>query len=151
MSIVSLTGDDTVQLNGVTLVDFADGDTAVLDFPNDLANVKTGKDGNSIYALNNTGRQCTFVLRLLRGGADDKFLLSLFNQWLNNPAGFALLTGEFIKNIGDGQGNITQDIYQLSGGIFKHSQNAKENAEGDVEQAIVVWNMLFTNAPRQLT
>ena len=113
--ITSLTGDDTIQINGVTLVDFADGDTAVLDFPNALGVAKTGKDGNSIFALNNTGRQATFTLRLLRGGADDTFLLGLFNTWLNNPAGFTLLTGEFIKNIGDGQGNITQDIYQLYG------------------------------------
>lgn len=151
MSIISLCGDDVIQLNGQTLVDFADGDTAVLDFPNDLTNAKTGKDGNSIFAFNNTGRQCTFVLRLLRGGADDTFLNNLFALYINSPAAFALLTGEFIKNIGDGQGNITQDIYQLSGGIFKRGVNAKENTEGDTEQAIAVWNLLFTNAPRSLT
>lgn len=149
--IVALTGDDVVQINGVSLVDFADGDTAVLDFPNDLTMAKTGKDGNSIFAFNNTGRQCTLVLRLLRGGADDAFLNSLFNLYVNNPAAFALLTGEFIKNIGDGAGNITQDIYQLSGGIFKRGVNVKENADGDVEQAIAIWNLLFTNAPRSLT
>ena len=149
--IVSLTGDDTIAINGTIFVDFADGDTAVLDFPNDITMAKTGKDGNSIFAFNNTGRQCTFVLRLLRGGADDTFLNSLFNLYVNNPAAFTLLTGEFIKNIGDGQGNITQDIYQLSGGIFKRGVNAKENADGDVEQAISIWNLLFTNAPRSLT
>lgn len=149
--IVSLTGDDVIQVNGITLVDFGDGDTAVLEFPNDITNAKTGKDGNSIFAFNNTGRQCTLNLRLLRGGADDTFLLGLFNQYVNNPAAFALLTGEFIKNIGDGQGNITQDIYQLSGGIFKRGQNVMENADGNTDQAIVVYNLLFTNAPRSLT
>ena len=149
--IVSLTGDDTIKINNQILADFADGDTAVLDFPNDLVNAKTGKDGNSIYAFNNTGRQCTFVLRLLRRGSDDIFLNNLFEQFKNNPAGFALLNGEFIKNVGDGQGNIQQDIYTLSGGIFKRGVNAKENAEGDTEQAIAVWNLLFTNAPRSMT
>lgn len=149
--IVASTGDDVIQINGVTLVDFADGDTAVLDFPNDLTQVKTGKDGNSIFAFNNTGRQCTLVLRLIRGGADDNFLLGLFNQYINSPAAFTLLTGEFIKNVGDGQGNVTQDIYQLSGGIFKRGQNVMENADGSTEQAIVVWNLFFTNAPRSLT
>lgn len=149
--IVSLTGDDVIQVNGITLVDFGDGDMAVLEFPNDITNAKTGKDGNSIFAFNNTGRQCTLNLRLLRGGADDTFLLGLFNQYVNNPAAFALLTGEFIKNIGDGQGNITQDIYQLSGGIFKRGQNVMENADGNTDQAIVVYNLLFTNAPRSLT
>lgn len=149
--IVSLTGDDIVQINGVTLVDFADGDTAVLDFPNDITNAKTGKDGNSIFAFNNTGRQCTLKIRLIRGGADDTFLLGLFNIYVGNPAAFTLLTGEFIKNIGDGQGNITQDIYQLSGGIFKRGQNVMENADGNTDQAIVMYDLLFTNAPRSLT
>lgn len=149
--IVSLTGDDVIAINGTTLVDFADGDTAVLDFPNDITMAKTGKDGNSIFAFNNTGRQCTLVLRLLRGGADDTFLNNLFNLYVNNPAAFVLLTGEFIKNVGDGQGNITQDIYLLSGGLFKRGVNVKENADGDVEQAIAIWNLLFTNAPRSLT
>lgn len=149
--IVSLTGDDVIQISGVTLVDFADGDTAVLEFAQDITNAKTGKDGNSIFAFNNTGRQCTLNLRLIRGGADDIFLLGLFNTYVNSPAAFTLLTGEFIKNIGDGQGNITQDIYQLSGGIFKRGQNVMENADGNTDQAIVMYNLLFTNAPRSLT
>ena len=151
MSIIALTGDDVIQINGQTLVDFADGATATLDFPSDITNAKTGKDGNSIFAFNNTGRQCTLDLRLLRGGADDAFLLGLFNIYIQAPAAFTLLTGEFIKNIGDGQGNVTQDIYQLSGGIFKKGQNVMENADGDTEQAIVVYHLLFTNAPRSLT
>lgn len=149
--IISLTGDDTILINGQNLVDFADGDTAVLDFPNDLTMAKTGKDGNSVFAFNNTGRQCTLVLRLLRAGADDIFLNNLFNLYVNSPASFSLLTGEFIKNVGDGAGNISQDIYQLSGGIFKRGVNVKENADGDTEQAIAIWNLLFTNAPRSLT
>lgn len=148
--IVSLTGDDTIKINDQIFADFGDGDTAVLDFPNDLMQAKTGKDGNSIFAFNNSGRQCTFVLRLLRGGSDDTFLNNLFASQVNSPAGFTLLTGEFIKNIGDGQGNIRQDIYALSGGTFKRGVNAKENTEGDTEQAISVWNLLFTNAPRSI-
>ena len=148
--IVSLTGDDTIKINDRILVDFAVGDTAVLDFPNEIMQAKTGKDGNSIFAFNNTGRQCTFVLNILRGGADDIFLNNLFASLVNNPAGFTLLTGEFIKNIGDGQGNIKQDIYVLSGGTFKRGVNAKENADGETEQAISTWNLLFTNAPRSI-
>jgi len=148
--IISLTGDDTIQINGRTLVDFGDGDTAVLDFPNDLVKIKTGKDGNSIYGFDNQGRQCTFTLRLLRGGADDMFLTNLLSLFQQNPAAFALLTGEFIKNIGDGNGGIKQDIYTLSGGAFKRNINAKENTEGDTEQAIAIWNLHFSNAPRSI-
>lgn len=148
--IVSLTGDDTIKINDRILVDFGDGDTAVLDFPNDRMNAKTGKDGNSIFSYNNSGRQVTFVLRLLRGGPDDIFLNNLLANLDNNPAAFTLLSGEFIKNIGDGQGNIKQDIYTMSGGTFKRGVNAKENTEGDTEQAISVYNLLFTNAPRSI-
>lgn len=147
---VSLTGDDTIKLNSRMLVEFADGDTAVLDFPNDMMNAKTGKDGNSIFAFNNSGRQVTFTLRLLRGGSDDIFLNNLFANLTNNPAEFVLMTGEFIKNIGDGSGNIKQDIYKLSGGTFKKGVNAKENTEGDIEQALSVWHLVFTNAPRSI-
>lgn len=148
--ITSLCGDDTIKINERILVDFADGDTAVLDFPNDTMMAKTGKDGNSIFAFNNTGRQCTFVLRILRGGADDIFLTNLFALLQNNPAGFTLLTGEFIKNVGDGSGNIKQDIYTFSGGTFKRGVNAKESTDGDTEQALAIWNLLFTNAPRSI-
>lgn len=149
--IVSLTGDDTIKINDRIITDFGDGDTAVLDHPNDLIKVKTGKDGNSIYAFDNSGRQCDFTLRLLRGGSDDRFLNNLIALFKNNPAAFSLLTGEFIKNIGDGVGGITQDIYTLSGGAFKRNPNAKENTEGDTEQAMVVWQLIFSNAPRSLS
>ena len=148
--IISLTGNDTITINGQILNDFADGDIGHLTFPNDLMAVKTGKNGNSLYALNATGKQCELTLRLVRGGNDDKF----FNQQLalmsNNPPGFSLMTGEFIKNIGDGAGNITQDIYSLSGGVIKKSPEMKENMEGDIEQAVTIWMLIFTNAPRTI-
>lgn len=150
MSIVSVTGKDTIKINGRILADFADGDTAVIDFPEDLATVKTGKDGNSIYAFNYSGRSCTVDLRLLRGGADDKYLNNLLALFKNNPSAFSLLTGEFIKNIGDGSGNIVQDIYILSGGVFKKNSSVKENASGDTEQAIVIYHLIFTNSPRSI-
>ena len=56
MSTIALSGNDTVVLNNRTFADFADGNVAELTFPNDIANVKTGKNGNSIYGLNETGK-----------------------------------------------------------------------------------------------
>lgn len=149
--ITSLTGKDTIKLNDRILADFADGDTAVLEHPNDQVTVKTGKDGNSIYAFNNTGRQCEVSLRLVRGGSDDRFLNDLNALFKNNPAAFSLITGEFVKNVGDGKGGVTQDIYTMAGGVIKRNPNVKENADGDTEQAIVVWSLVFSNAPRSLT
>lgn len=146
----SLTGNDTIQINGQILNNFADGDIGHLTFQNDIMAVKTGKNLNSLFAFNATGRQCELMLRLVRGSADDKFLTQLFNLMTNNPPAFSLMSGEFIKNIGDGAGNITQDIYTMSGGVFKKSPEVKENMEGDIEQAVTVWTIVFTNAPRTI-
>lgn len=149
--ITSLTGKDTIKVNDRIFADFADGDVALLDHPNDLFALKTGKDGNAIYAFNNSGRQCDLTLRLIRGGADDRYLNNLLALLKNDPAAFTLITGEFVKNVGDGAGGITQDIYILSGGVIKRNPNVKENVEGDTEQAVVVWQFIFSNAPRSIT
>lgn len=147
---VSLTGNDTVVIAGQVLNDFADGDNADLTFPNELMAVKTGKNGNSIYAFNATGRQCDFKIRVIRGSSDDKFLNSLLQQMLEDPATFILLDGQMTKRTGDGQGNITYDTYIVSGGVFTRNVPAKSNVEGDTEQAVVVYEMKFTNSNRAI-
>jgi len=148
--VTSLTGKDTIVINGRILNDLADGDCAVLTFPNDLCQLKTGKGGNSIYSFNYTGRQCQLVLRLIRGSADDKFLNEQLSLFKNNLAAFTLLDGSFTKNVGDGAGNIISDTYTLSGGAFKKETEVKENAEGDIEQSVAVHTFIFSNAPRSI-
>lgn len=151
MSTTAMTGKDTIRVNGRNLNDFVDGDTAVLTFPDDLVQGKTGKNGNTIYALQNTGLRAEVVLRVLLGSPDDKFLNDLLALMKNDFPAFALLTGEFIKNVGDGKGNITQSIYTLSGGVFKKGVEVKENASGDTEQSVATYALMFSNAPRSLT
>jgi hypothetical protein len=148
MPTVAISGNDTVKINGRLLTDFADGDVGALTFPNEVMGVKTGKNGNSMFALNNTGRQADEVLRLIRGSPDDKFLQSILTQMLNNPTGFVLLTGELIKVIGDGAGNIINDTYILSSGVISKQVEAKSNAEGDTTQSVAEYHLKFANAPR---
>ncbi|RTL04655.1 hypothetical protein EKK58_10115 [Candidatus Dependentiae bacterium] len=148
--IVALTGKDTIKINGRILNQLADGDCAVLTFPNDLMNIKTGKSGNSIYAFNYTGQQCELSLRVIRGGADDQYLNNLLALMKNNPALFSLMQGEFDKNVGDGNGNLTVDSYILSGGVFKKNPEVKENADGESEQAVTIYTLIFSNAPRTI-
>ena len=148
--VVSLTGRDTVVINGVIFNDLADGDCAVLEFPNDLTAQKTGKNGNTIYAFNATGRQCTLTLRLVRGSSNDKYMNQLLQTYKNNPPGFTLLTGSLTKQVGDGSGNVTHDTYTLSTGTFKKETAVKENADGDTEQAVAIHTLIFANAPRAL-
>lgn len=147
----TLTGQDTIIINNRILSDLANADAATLDFPTDLATVTTGKNGNTIYALNESGKQADVVLRVLRGSEDDKFLNSLLVQMLANFAGFVLMTGEFTKKLGDGKGSILKDTYILSGGVISKGVAAKTNTEGDAEQGISIYNLKFSYTPRALT
>ncbi len=148
--VVALTGRDTIIINGRVLNQLADGDCAVLTFPNDLMNVKTGKNGNSIYAFNESGKQVEVDLRLILAGDDDNFMNAILNDMENQREAFVLMTGEFIKNIGDGAGNVKQVIYQLSGGVVEKGIETKENAEGDTDQALAMYKLAFSNAPRTI-
>ena len=146
---VSLNGNDLLVLAEQQLADFGDGDIATFEFPNDVVTVKVGKNGNTIYALNNMGRLCEAVIRVLRGSPDDIFLNDLQQLMLNGDfPSFPLLSGNFTKRIGDGLGNVTNDNYALAGGVFKRMTGAKSNAEGDAEQAISVYPITFALAIR---
>lgn len=151
MSTIALSGADTLMLNNRVLADLADGEVAVLSFPTDIANVKTGKNGNSIYGLNETGKQADLKIRVIRGSADDKFLNNLLVQQQANFAGTILLIGQFVKKIGDGAGNIASDTYIMSGGVFTKQVEAKSHVEGDTEQSVSIYQIKFSNAPRAIT
>jgi len=148
MSVVAMSGSDTIKINNRILADLGEGDTVTLTFPNELAGIKTGKNGNSIYSINESGRQSEVAIRVIKGSSDDKFLSNLLATMKNNFAGFVLVTGEFIKKIGDGTGKIISDTYIMSGGIFSKEVEAKSNVEGAVEQSISVYTIKFANSPR---
>ena len=151
MSSIALAGDDTIIINGRVILDLADGEVSNLTYPNDIANLKTGKGGNAIYALNATGRESALTLRIVRGSADDKYLNALLQLQQTDFAGFILLTGEVVKQLGDGTGIKSNDTYIMSGGIFQKQVEVKNNIEGDTEQAVAIYMMKFANAPRALT
>lgn len=151
MSTVALSGSDTINLQNRIFADLADGNCVELTFPNDIASVKTGKNGNSIYGLNETGKQCEVKIRLIRGSADDKFMNNLLSQQQANFAGTVLLIGQFIKKIGNGAGVITSDTYIMGGGVFTKQVEGKTNVDGEPDQSVAVYTMRFSNAPRVLT
>lgn len=151
MASVSLSGNDTVSINNRVFADFAEGNIVELTFPNEIANVKTGKNGNSIYGFNATGKQCELKIRLIRGSSDDKFLNNLLTQQQASFATTILMDGQFIKKIGDGKGGVLSDTYVLGGGIFVKQVEGKSNVEGDSEQSVSIYSMKFSNSPRILT
>lgn len=150
MASVSMTGNDTIVINDRLLTDLADGDAVTVSYPDDIAAVKVGKNGNSIYSLNTTGKRAEVILRVIRGSADDKYLNNLLSQMQANFAGFILMTGEFIKKVGNGQGFITSDTYVMSGGIFTKAVEGKSNVEGDTEQSVAIYTLNYSNSPRAI-
>lgn len=139
------------MINNQILADLADGNCVDITFPTDIASVKTGKNGNSVYGLNESGRQSEVKLRVIRGAADDKFLNGLMALQQSNFAGTVLMVGQFIKKIGDGAGNITSDTYIMSGGVFTKQIEGKSNVEGDSEQSVAMYTLKFSNSPRIIT
>lgn len=151
MATVSLTGSDSIVINNRPLQDLADDSVAELTFPNDIATVKTGKNGNAIFALNESGNQADFSIRLIRGSADDKFMQGLLALQQNNFAAFPLMIGNFIKKVGDGDGNITSDNYVCSGGVFGKLVEAKSNVAGESDQSVSIYKLKFSKAARAIT
>lgn len=143
MTANALTGNDTLTLFGRVFNDFADANSITLTYPNELVSVKTGKKGNSLYAINETGRQSDIELRLVRGSADHKFLNSQKLAMEDDIASFTTASGEYVKRVGDGSGSVTREIYTLAGGVFSQGLDAIENVEGDTEQAVVVYRLKF--------
>lgn len=150
---VSLTGSDTIQIDDRVLADLADGDAVHITYPNDVAVVKSSKNGNLIFAFNQTGVQVEVSLRVLLGSADDKYLNSRFQEMKNQFSDFILLTGNFSKRVGNGKGGATgiaTAVYQMSGGIFKKGIEAKTSAEGDTEQSVAVYTITYGNNDRSI-
>lgn len=150
MSAVAMSGNDTIIINNRNFTDLGEDNCIELTFPSDIAQVKTGKNGNSIYGLNTTGLQAEVKMRLLRSSADDIFMNDLLSQQNANFAQFPLMIGQFIKKIGDGLGNVTSDTYNLSGGIFTKQVEAMTNVSGESAQSISFYSMKFSNAPRAI-
>ena len=145
-----LTGKDTQIFGGRVLRDLPDGDVTTIDFPNDLVTAKVGKNGNAIYAFNASGLICEVTQRVFRGSDDDKYFSSQIASYIQDPAAYVTMSGNFVKKIGHGDGTTTNDTYVFSGGIIKKFPTAKDNVEGDSEAAVTTYNIVFTNPSRAL-
>ena len=149
MSIFSLTGDDSIIINDIPLNDFADGDIGSLSLPNNIFDMQTGKNGNTIFALDESGNNATLTVRVLMSSNDDKRL----NGRIPKSKGFAqsvLATGSVVKQVGDGQGNVSYNTYLLAGGMVQKKPDVKSNVNGDAQQAVVEYIIVFAEANRAI-
>lgn len=147
-STSSITGNDTLIINGRNLINLADGDNVSLTRPQESSSVKTGKNGNTLYAFNTTGQQGVMSVRVVRGSADDAFLNGLVKRWAIDPATFTLMQGVFIKRVGDGTGFVRSDTHVLEGGVPSKETESKSNAEGDTEQSVTVYEFKWGKVTR---
>jgi hypothetical protein len=150
MGVARLVGSDTIKINTRIITDLAHGEVAKLTYEAELVTIKTGKNGNCIYAKNETGNQATLELHVLRGSADDKFLNGELSNYSADPSRYVLMSAELTKVLGDGAGKVTQDTYILTGGVITKQVEAASNVEGDVEQAVSLYTMKFAIAPRAI-
>lgn len=167
-TIVSMTGDDTLVINGTVITDFADATVAELKFTNDLAVVKTGKNGNSLVAMNAQGLQAEMTIRVIRASPDDKYLQGILSnqsqaivpgQASSSSTGISLANGTFTKVIISGtydptSGNVTNapvnDVYTMQFGIFSKFPEVKSNVEGDTEQSCTIYTIKWGFVTRNI-
>lgn len=148
-SSYALTGHDTIILNDLPLNDFVDGDIGTLEISNDLFAMQTGKNGNTIFAYDEAGRNATLTLRILMSSNDDKRL----NGLVPKHEGFEstiLINGSVVKMIGDGEGNISYNTYLLKGGMIQRKPNMTSNVNGETNQAVVEYVIQFADAERSI-
>ena len=145
----ALTGQDVIILNDIPLKDFADGDIGTLEVNNDLFSMQTGKNGNTIFAYDEAGRNATLTVRVLMSSGDDKRLNGLVPK-TEGFAGTILINGSVVKMVGDGEGHISYNTYLLKGGMIQRNPNMSSNVNGETAQAVVEYTIQFANAERSI-
>lgn len=146
--ITAVAGKDVLIINGQVLSGYADADAIKFEPQGPIAQMKVSKDGNSIYSMQYSGIAGKLTLRLVRGCFDDQTLNGLLQQWIGDPSTFILMSGSYVKRIGDGNGQVLNEVYQLAGGVFEMIPGAVSNMDGSIEQSVTVYNFLFRNDAR---
>jgi hypothetical protein len=137
-------GNDTVEIDGRHLTDFADGDVAVLSYPNQKISKFSGDDENTITVANTAGNQVQLQLRLLQNSRDYQYLKLRMAQQDYDLVSMLKLTGSFTKITGDETGNVNKDTINCYGGNFLNGVQFTKGKSGNVEVAVAVFTILFS-------
>jgi hypothetical protein len=147
---ISLIGNDTLVINGRSLLNFAGPLSAKFEFPDDVTTVQLGKNGNAVIALKNSGKRMNGEVNLLIGSDDDQYFNALLSAYLADPPSFALMPITFTKRSGDGQQNVTNITYIGTGGIFMKIPMVQDQAEGESEQGTTKWMFAWPQVIRAI-
>lgn len=133
------TGQDIIKVNGRILTDFADGDVAVVSYPNDLHGLRNGKNRNALAAHNEQGNQAELQLRIIKGSPDDKYLNSQVIAWKNHSDDFAPLNAELTKVI-KVDGGTTNEVTTLDFMFPSRNVDTRTNTDGETDQEVAIYN-----------
>jgi hypothetical protein len=141
----------TVNLDVITIfdrvfTDLFDGDSITVTYPNELMTMKTGKNGNTIYMQDETGKNVDILLRLVLGSPDDIFLrgkLFIQNQTFISTV---LATGRFSRQLGDGLAGGNFMVTELAGGAFSKDVDIVSSSDKNIEAFVAIYNMKFALA-----
>lgn len=143
------TSHDIIEVDGEIVTTLGDGDTATISYPNDVMGMKTGKNGNTVAAHNEMGREAELSIRVLKGGYDDKRFNSKLVKWTDRADDFEPMTGSFTKVIRTDTG-IVNEVTTLKFGIPVRRIETRENVEGDTEQCFSTYIIRFGDSKRAL-
>lgn len=143
-------GSDVLTIDDRLITDQLTGKVVEVRYPNNIANIDTGKDGNSVITKIANGQNAEATVRVMVGGETDQYLSLRLSQFKEDPASFVSLKAKFTKRTGDGQGNITKTTWDLTGGAIMKLVEGEEDTTGDVEQTVAVYNLKFSNGTRTI-
>lgn len=144
------TGQDIIKFEDRILRDFANGDVAIIRYPNELHNMSNGKDGNSMGAHNEQGKIAELELRIIKGSPDDKYLNSKVIAWENHSPTFKPSTAELTKVISVDNG-LTNEVTSLGFILPSKKVDTKTNTDGDIEQVVSVYSFRAGTSQRALS
>ncbi|MBQ2319164.1 MAG: hypothetical protein IIW86_02850 [Clostridia bacterium] len=133
------TGQDIIKVDGRVLTALADGNCAVISYPNDLHGMRNGKNKNALAAHNEQGNQAELLLRVIKGSPDDKFLNSKVIAWRNHSDDFAPSEAELTKVI-KVDGGTTNEITTLGFMFPTRDVETRTNTDGETDQEVAVYN-----------
>lgn len=145
----AFTANDIIEVDDELVTALANGDCAIITYPNDKMGMVTGKGGNTVGAHNEMGREADLVLRVVRGSPDDKRLNSRIIEWESRSENFKPITATFTKVIVV-DGGIANEVTTLKFGLPTKGVETRENVEGDTEQVIAIYNIRFGDSKRAL-
>lgn len=144
------TGQDIIKFNDRIMNDFANGDVAIITYPNELHSMTNGKNGNSMAAHNEQGTIAELQLRVIKGSPDDKYLNSFIIAWKGHSESFKPANAELTKVISVDNG-LTNEITSLSFVIPSNNVETKTNTDGDTEQVVSVYRFRAGHSVRALS